>query len=81
MRRVSCPGGRGCSYPPPPDGVWERAGARVSAVRGPFTVTLEPGDTADLEPGDYPFLVYATSSGAQRTVANGRLRIIRGIEA
>lgn len=71
----------GCSYHSTPDAVLEKAGATVSAVNGTFTVTLAPADTADLEPGDYPFLVYATSSGAQRTVANGRLRIIRGIEA
>lgn len=64
-----------------PDAALSKAGAIVSEAAGTFTVTLAPADTADLEPGDYPFLVYATSSGAQRTVAAGRLRLIRGIDA
>lgn len=71
----------GCSCRSTPDAVLEKAGAIVSAAAGTFTVTLAPADTADLDAGDYPFLVYATSSGAQRTVACGRLRIIQGIDA
>lgn len=69
------------AYLSTPAAVLEKAGSIVSASAGTFTVTLAPDDTALLLPGDYPFLVFATSSGAQRTVARGRLRIIAGIEA
>lgn len=72
---------RGVSYLTTPASVLTKAGAIVSAALGTFTVTLAPADTADLLPGDYPFLVYATSSGAQQVVARGRLRIGEGISA